>query len=210
MTEVLHTHSPRREGGHATERPIDTERPIGVQILTARGRSSSLPRHEEDLSAQEGEEKPDARFPEALEDAGRQERPEAAARQGPQAAHAERTEEVSGRSGVRLRKAARLTLRGDFVAAQERGRRLHAGAYLVLALPNQLGRPRLGVTVSRRVGNAVVRNRVKRWVREAFRAVAADVDALDLVVIARSAAPEAGLAGARRALESARRSRGRP
>jgi ribonuclease P protein component len=104
---------------------------------------------------------------------------------------------------VRLGKAARLTLRREFLAVQERGRKLHAGAYLVLALPNALGRPRLGVTVSTRVGNAVVRNRVKRWTREAFRACAAGLPALDLVVIARPAAPGAGLAGAAAALAAA-------
>ena len=46
--------------------------------------------------------------------------------------------------------------------------------------------PRLGMVVTKKVGNAVVRNRVKRLVREAFRAMAADWElALELVVIAR-------------------------
>ena len=105
---------------------------------------------------------------------------------------------------MRLGKEARLTLRREFLAVQGRGRKLHAGAYLVLALPNGLGRPRLGVTVSSRVGNAVVRNRVKRWVREAFRAVAPELAAMDVVVIARASAPGAGLAAAARALAAAR------
>ena len=104
---------------------------------------------------------------------------------------------------MRLPKSARLTLRGEFLAVQERGRKQHAGAYVVLALPNTLGFARLGVTVSSRVGNAVVRNRVKRWVREAFRAAAAALPAVDLVVIARSAAPEAGLEAATRAVRAA-------
>ena len=47
-------------------------------------------------------------------------------------------------------------------------------------------RPRLGITVSRKVGNAVVRNRFKRRVRAWFRARRGELDAgLDLVVIAR-------------------------
>jgi ribonuclease P protein component len=108
---------------------------------------------------------------------------------------------------VRLPKSARLTLRGEFLAVQERGRKLHAGAYVVLALPNTLGFARLGVTASSRVGNAVVRNRLKRWVREAFRAAAAELPPVDLVVIARAAAPEAGLAGAVRAVGAARGAR---
>lgn len=46
--------------------------------------------------------------------------------------------------------------------------------------------PRLGITVSRRVGNAVVRNRVKRHVREWFRRARPGLQPdLDVVVIAR-------------------------
>ena len=50
-------------------------------------------------------------------------------------------------------------------------------------------RPRLGITVSRKVGNAVVRNRSKRRVRAWFRARRAEIGGdLDLVVIARPSA----------------------
>jgi ribonuclease P protein component len=175
---------------------------IRLESLTRRDRSWRVPRHEKDVPAEEGQEKQDARVPAPLEVAGRAERAEAAAGEGAQAARAERPQEVAG-PGVRLGKAARLTLRREFLAVQERGRKVHAGAYVVLALPNALGRPRLGVTVSSRVGNAVVRNRVKRWVREAFRAAGADLPSADLVVIARAAAPAAGLDGARGALAAA-------
>ena len=54
--------------------------------------------------------------------------------------------------------------------------------------------PRLGVTVSKRVGNAVVRNRVKRRIREWFRSEREHLDpTMDLVVIGRS--PAAPLSG---------------
>ena len=88
---------------------------------------------------------------------------------------------------------------------KERGTRLHAGDYLILALPNECGRARIGLTVSSKVGGAVVRNRVKRWLREAFRNIARELPAVDLVVIARSSAPRAGAAAATSALASARR-----
>jgi ribonuclease P protein component len=101
-------------------------------------------------------------------------------------------------------RAARLRRRREFLLVQQRGRRLYSGEVIVLALDSGGTRPRIGITVSSKVANAVARNRVKRWVREAFRAVRRDLPALDLVVIARRGAPAMGLEGARRALEAAR------
>lgn len=54
---------------------------------------------------------------------------------------------------------------------------------------------RVGLVVSRRVGNAVVRNRVKRWIREAARRSFETLQgSWDLVVIAHTSAAEAGAA----------------
>lgn len=105
---------------------------------------------------------------------------------------------------MRLGKASRLRLRREFLAVQERGRRLANGEYAVLALPHVGPLPRLGVTVSSKVANAVNRNRVKRWVRQAFREVAAELPPFDVVVVARRGAPAGGLGAARRALAQAR------
>jgi ribonuclease P protein component len=52
--------------------------------------------------------------------------------------------------------------------------------------------PRFGLAVSRKVGNAVVRNRVKRWLREAIRLERGDLSAVDVLFVAR---PEAAGAG---------------
>ena len=62
------------------------------------------------------------------------------------------------------------------------------------AFPNELGTPRLGLSVSRRVGNAVTRNAVRRRLREVFHSARPEIPGdLDLVVSARPAAAEATL-----------------
>jgi ribonuclease P protein component len=105
---------------------------------------------------------------------------------------------------VRFGKAARILRRREFLAVQQRGARLHSGKLVVLALDAGHDRPRIGVTVPGKVAKSVIRNRIKRWVREAFRSVAADLPPVDLVVIARAGAGDVGLDGARAALCAAR------
>jgi ribonuclease P protein component len=104
---------------------------------------------------------------------------------------------------VKLGKAARLRRRREFLEVQQRGRRVFSGALLVLALESGGAGPRIGITVSSRVGNAVERNRVKRWIREAWREVAPTFPPVDLVVIARPAALAGGLVCSRAALRRA-------
>ncbi len=106
---------------------------------------------------------------------------------------------------MKLPKAARVRRRREFLAVQERGARLYAGEVLVLSRQGAgADRARIGITVSSKVANAVERNRVKRWVREAFREIQAGLPPVDLVVIARAGSTGMGLAGARRALAAAR------
>jgi len=95
-----------------------------------------------------------------------------------------------GQPRQRLPRAARVRKRPEYLEIQNRGRRATSAHLLLFALP---GSGRLGVTVSRKVGGAVERNRVKRWIRECFRRTRASFPvSLDLVVVARP-----GAAGAR-------------
>jgi ribonuclease P protein component len=93
-------------------------------------------------------------------------------------------------------KRGRVSRSADFDAAFRRGRS-HSGRHLVVyALerpdPGAGDVPRLGLAVSRKVGNAVVRNQVKRQLREAFDQVVADLPpTTDFVVIARPSLPPA-------------------
>jgi ribonuclease P protein component len=69
----------------------------------------------------------------------------------------------------RYTKAYRLSADNEFKAVFDNKLRKNAGPLAVLALPNGLEHHRFGMTVSRRVGNAVKRHRIKRFLREAFR-----------------------------------------
>ena len=71
----------------------------------------------------------------------------------------------------RYRYTAAHRLGGDkqFKAVFDNKLRKNAGPLAVLAKPNDADHHRFGMTVSRRVGNAVTRHRIKRRLREAFR-----------------------------------------
>jgi len=66
-------------------------------------------------------------------------------------------------------RAARLSRARDFRRVYQDGWRVHVAPLRVVALPREEGLSRLGLAVGRKVGRAVVRNRWKRAIREAFR-----------------------------------------
>jgi len=77
----------------------------------------------------------------------------------------------------------RLHHKTEFDAVYKRGRRYHDQYFLVLAWPNAATAPRLGLSISAKsVGNSVNRNRVKRIVRESFRAHQHALPAVDVIV----------------------------
>jgi ribonuclease P protein component len=96
----------------------------------------------------------------------------------------------------------------DFVRIKTDGRRLTHGSLIFNWLPLAQGQGRLGVITSRKVGAAVVRNRMRRLLRESWRCHQHEISSpIDLVLVARPsiagktmAAVEADfLAGLRRA-----------
>ena len=87
-------------------------------------------------------------------------------------------------------RSRRLSGREAFARVFEGKVRRSRGPLTVYGLPNDAGWPRLGLSVSRRVGNAVQRNRIKRLLREAFRLVQHELPrAYDLVIVVRPHAP---------------------
>jgi ribonuclease P protein component len=84
----------------------------------------------------------------------------------------------------------RLTRRAEFLRVAATGRRAAVHGLVLQALPRDDGGPaRLGFTVTKKVGNAVVRNRTRRRLKEAARLVLRErkVAGVDLVLIGRDA-----------------------
>jgi len=86
-------------------------------------------------------------------------------------------------------KCERLLRRTDFVNVNRSGKRCHMRHFIAIASKNELGITRLGVTASKKVGNAVQRNRAKRLIREFYRLNKARLPkGYDIVVIAKKGA----------------------
>lgn len=102
----------------------------------------------------------------------------------------------------------RVRKRAEYQRIQREARRVTTPGFvlLVCARDDQAG-ARLGIVVSRKVGGAVIRNRAKRLIREAFRATPALWPAdVDVIVIAKRPTGEAGLARVIEELQGARAS----
>ncbi len=99
-----------------------------------------------------------------------------------------------------FRSEDRLRRRADFLRCYRTGRRRTGSLSILYFVPNSTGRPRLGVTASRKVGNSVVRHLLKRRIRETYRRWQGrgELPSLDLVVHLK---PEAAKADPRTFIE---------
>jgi ribonuclease P protein component len=90
----------------------------------------------------------------------------------------------------RITKEMRLRRRADYVAVQKDGKKFHGRHVLVLAQrrTDSEHSGRLGITVTKKVGNAVVRNRIRRFVREWLRLHEWVPTGWDIVVVAKDSA----------------------
>ena len=153
---------------------------------------------EKDLSTAQPPPLTDARIHGAHGHAGRKKYTQAPPRQGtsaPDHNDSSQTARVDRQRPATLGfgRADRLRKSGEFILLQRRGARYQSGHFVLYGLGGAKDEPsRLGITVSRRVGNAVVRNRLKRRVRECYRLkLRAMLPAgVAMVVIARKGAGE--------------------
>jgi len=148
------------------------------------------------LSAQQSPAKADPRVPRPDGVAQRTPRTQTPAHQGapsPDRVDPAQAARVESGDGFRFGTEHRLHRRADFLLLRRSGIRTQTAHFVVylVKLPDQTA-ARLGLAVSRQVGNAVVRNRIKRRLRESFRCALRPVLGPDgtIVVIARHGAAE--------------------
>jgi ribonuclease P protein component len=83
-------------------------------------------------------------------------------------------------------KHGRITKKRDYLTVYQRGIRSHSEHFTIVVCKNEMGISRLGITVSKKVGSAVQRNRIRRLIREFFRLNRSRLSTpQDIVIIAK-------------------------
>jgi ribonuclease P protein component len=154
--------------------------------------------YEADVSAQQPPAEKNARFPQENEHAGRTGGPETAPQEGP---------ETPGRLIPRCSfpPADRIRKRSEYQHVYRNGRKIVSRSFILFHLENGLGRPRLGITATRKMGPAVSRNRAKRLLREWFRTTKPELPSGDFVVNAREGMQRLGIEQLARELKTVMR-----
>ena len=143
---------------------------------------------EKDLSTKQRLQKENPRIQASHEDQERPVDPEKKARQGKKAAD----RLIRKRQNLTFPRSVRVRSRADYLKIQRSGRKMGGRYLIILSMDNDLSASRFGITVSRKTGNAVARNRVKRRIKELQRLNRDSiVPGKDIVVIATREAPKA-------------------
>jgi ribonuclease P protein component len=101
-----------------------------------------------------------------------------------------------------MQRAFRLRANADVQRVRTRRRSWAHPLAILYTAPNELGHPRVAISVSRRIGKAVVRNRVRRRIREAIRLRLAELKVgQDLLFIAREPSATAEWQALREAID---------
>jgi len=151
--------------------------------------------YEAHLSAEQPRAQAPSRLPQPLRDAGWPQGPRRAPRAWPQ--------DALGLSKASIQTISR---RADFLAANG-ARRVAMPGFVLLVRPREDGDPamRLGITVTKKIGNAVIRNRMKRRFRSLAREILPDtgMTGADHILIGRAGGVERDFGELRRELGKA-------
>lgn len=113
---------------------------------------------------------------------------------------------MEGPRSEALPKTRRLAKRREFVSVYEKGRKYFSRSLVVFVAPNDLPHSRIGITATRKLGKANIRNRFKRWTREVYRKrrvdLGLDARSVDVVVNVKPSAAEVSFADYRREFET--------